>query len=202
MKTILIAFAALGSFAAWFAPSDACPQDPVPDTAAIQKAMQEARKYVGVGPQHEVLKRFLGSWNTEVRFYTAGGESPPERGKAEFSWLIDGRWLQSTMRGTMGGMQIVAHSWMGYDPFKRSFVSTRVTSVDNIMAHAEGDLTRDGKALITYGTIDEYLTGEHDKMVRYVWRFVSDDEIRLEVHDLPIGEEHTQVVGITYRRVD
>jgi hypothetical protein len=42
-----------------------------------------------------------------------------------------------------------------------------------------------------YGTLDEYLTGEHDKMVKSVWRFVSDDEMRLEVHDLAIGESNS-----------
>ena len=44
------------------------------------------------------------------------------------------------------------------------------------------------------------MTGEHDKMVKSVWRFVSDDEMKLEVHDLPIGEDNTQVFEIRYRR--
>jgi hypothetical protein len=57
-----------------------------------------------------------------------------------------------------------------------------------------------GKALITYGTIDEYLTGEHDKMVKYVWRFLSEDKIVLEVHDLPIGENNAKVVELTFTR--
>ena len=48
--------------------------------------------------------------------------------------------------------------------------------------------------------LDEYLTGEHDKMVKSVFRFVSEDEMKLEVHDLPIGESNTKVVEITYTR--
>jgi len=57
-----------------------------------------------------------------------------------------------------------------------------------------------GKVLLTYGTIDEYLTGEHDKMVKYVWRFLSEEKIVLEIHDLAIGEFNTKVVEITYVR--
>ncbi len=53
---------------------------------------------------------------------------------------------------------------------------------------------------MSYGTIDEYLTGEHDKMVKTVWRFISDDKMVLEIHDLPIGENNTKVVEITYTR--
>jgi hypothetical protein len=37
-------------------------------------------------------------------------------------------------------------------------------------------------------------------MVKYAWRFVSDDKTVLEVHDLPIGENNTKVVEITFTR--
>jgi hypothetical protein len=58
-----------------------------------------------------------------------------------------------------------------------------------------------GNALLSYGTIDEYLTGEHDKMVKYVWRFPSKDKMVLEIHDLPIGENNTKVLEFAYTRV-
>ena len=51
-----------------------------------------------------------------------------------------------------------------------------------------------------YGTLDEYLTGEHDKMVKTIWRFISKDEMVMEVHDLHIGEKNTQVIEIRYTR--
>jgi len=193
---ILFALSALAGSVVLSLPPSAAPQDP----QEMATALQGAQKYMQPGVHHQVLKRFLGEWDVEIRFTMGGRSTPAEKGKAVFSWLVEGRWLQSTMTGTMLGRPIEAHSWLGYDNFKQSYVSTRVTSMDTAMARAEGDMTPDGKALITYGTIDEYLTGEHDKMVKYVWRFVGDDEIRLEVHDLPIGEEQTQVVGFTYRR--
>ena len=61
-------------------------------------------------------------------------------------------------------------------------------------------MTQSKDALVTYGTIDEYLTGEHDKMVKYVWRFRGDDAMTFEVHDLPIGESNTKVVEVTFKR--
>ena len=54
--------------------------------------------------------------------------------------------------------------------------------------------------LIYYGTIDEYLTGEHDKMVKTVWRFPSADELVMEVHDLAIGATGTQVRALRPQR--
>ena len=75
-----------------------------------------------------------------------------------------------------------------------------VTSLDTALNTSEGDMDPSGKALITYGTIDEYLTGEHDKMVKMIWRFRSADEFAMEVYDLPIGENNNQVFTQTYRR--
>jgi len=80
---------------------------------------------------------------------------------------------------------------LGYNIFKMSYVSAAMNSLDTIMIYSEGDLDPSTKALLMYGTLDEYLTGEHDKMVKSVWRFVSDDEMRLEVHDLAIGESNS-----------
>lgn len=200
MKLLLIASALAGSFAllphASTAPSPT-PQDP----QQIAEMMKKAEKYTTPGKHHEVLKRFLGKWTTETRFIMGGQKTPPEKGQCEWTWLVKGRWLQSTMTGTMMGRQMSTHGWFGYDNQKQSYVTTRVSSMDTAMNRSEGDMTPDGKAIITYGTLDEYLTGEHDKMVRYVWRFINDNEMQLEVHDLPIGETNTQVIDITYKRV-
>ena len=72
--------------------------------------------------------------------------------------------------------------------------------MDTAMSRAEGDLDPGGKVLLLYGTIDEYLTGEHDKMVKTVFRFLSPDKMIMEIHDLPIGEQNTKVVEVTYTR--
>ena len=37
-------------------------------------------------------------------------------------------------------------------------------------------------------------------MVKYVYRFVSSTEMVLEIHDLPIGLENTQVVEIKFEK--
>lgn len=172
----------------------AAPQD------GMKEAMEKARRWTQPGEQHKALERFVGKWEMESRLYMGGSPSPAEKGTAEFRWRIAGRWLESDWSGPMFGMPMQGAMLLGYDNFKMSYVSTHVTSGDTAMTHAEGDMTPDGKSLVMYGTLDEYLTGEHDKMVKYAWRFVSADEMRLEIHDLPIGEENTKVLEFTYKR--
>ncbi len=175
------------------------PQDPKAAQDAMAKMMAKAKRFTQPGKHHKVLQRFIGKWNTETRIFM-GGKSSAEKGTAEHRWLMDGRWLQMNSTGKMMGRSVTSFWLMGYNNFKQSFVATGVSDWDTSMNHSEGDLDKTGKTMLLYGTIDEYLTGEHDKMVKTVFRFESKDKIIMELHDLPIGEHNTKVVEIVYTR--
>jgi hypothetical protein len=182
------------AFSAGFAQES---DDPAMDMAAM---MAQAEKYTSPGEHHELLNRHLGEWDTEMILFMGGNAMEPSKGTSKSEWLMEGRWLKSDFEGSMMGMPMRIVSIMGYDNFKQSYVVTSVNSMDTIMLHQEGDMDPGGKALLMYGTLDEYLTGEHDKMVKTVFRFLSEDEIVMEVHDLPIGETNTKVFEIRYKR--
>jgi hypothetical protein len=171
-----------------------------PTQSEMAAAMAKAKRFTQPGEAHKVLDRFVGKWTTEVRMFGMGKPTPPEKGSAEFEWLMPGRWLKMESTGSMMGLPLQTFMLLGYDNFKQSYVSTNISSLDTAMTHAEGDMDPSGRALISYGTLDEYLTGEHDKMVKYVWRFQSPTQMVLEVHDLPIGETNAKVVEITFRK--
>ncbi len=163
-------------------------------------AMEKARKYTQPGKHHELLEKFVGKWNTETRIFMGPQASPPEMGTSETRWLLDGRWLITETKSQLMGQPMEWVMVMGYDNFKMSYVVSSVSTMDTAMVNSEGDLDPGGKALLLYGTLDEYLTGEHDKMVKTVYRFHSNDKITMEIHDLPIGEKNTKVVEVTYTR--
>jgi Protein of unknown function (DUF1579) len=169
----------------------------VPDYAAM---MAKAKKYTEPGEHHKVLERFLGQWKTETRMFMAGKATPAEKGTAEFGWLMKGRWLKSEWSGKMMGRPLQGFLLLGYDNFRQSYVTTYVTNMDTAMLHSEGRMDPGGKALLSYGPLDEYLTGEVAKMVKYVWRFPSEDKMTFEIHDLPIGEHNTKVMEVAYSR--
>ncbi len=179
---------------------DPNPQDPERMRQEMAAMMEAAAKYTEPGENHELLKRFLGNWNTETRFFIGDQPTEPEKGTAETTWLMEGRWLQTNSTGTMMGRTAQTFSILGYDNFKMSYVLSTVSNMDTAMHNAEGDLDPSTNAMLFYGTLDEYLTGEHDKMVKTVLRFPSEDKIVMEIHDLPIGEANTKVVEITYMR--
>lgn len=167
------------------------------DMAAM---MQKAEPYMKPGEHHKVLERFVGKWNTEARMFMGGQATPPERGTSEISWLMAGRWIQIRGKGSMMGMPLESFYLLGYDNFKMSYVCSGVTNFDTAMVRFEGDMTPDGKAIVSYGTVDEYMTGEHDKMSKCAWRFLDADTLVMEVHDFAIGEVDTKVFEIKYMR--
>jgi hypothetical protein len=167
---------------------------------AMREAMEKAATIVKPGANHKALERFLGTWDVSVKMSMGGAERTQDVGTATWSWLMPGRWLKAELDGTLMGMPFKGFQILGYDNFKQSFVWTGVSGMDTAMTHAEGDMDPGDKALILYGTLDEYLTGEHDKMVKYLYRFESPDRMTLEVHDLPIGERNTKVLEFVFVR--
>ena len=166
----------------------------------MQAMMEKMQAMTSPGPQHKALERFLATWTTSSRITMAGFDGEPAMGESTFDWLMEGRWLQLRGTSTLMGRPYDIYSIIGYDNFKQSYVWTQVTSLDTAMLRSEGDMDPGGKAILFYGTLDEYLTGEHDKMVKTVWRFINDDRIVLEIHDLPIGEKNTKVIEMTFDR--
>ena len=180
--------------------SAAEPPKAPPEQVDMATMMERAKQFTSPGPEHAWLARFLGEWETEARITMAGSETPGEKGTSRGRWLIEGRWLALEGEGSMMGMPFKTFCILGYDRFKMSYVTACVQSVDTALTTSEGDIDPKTGSLLTYGTLDEYLTGEHDKMVKYAWRFPDANTMRLEVHDLPIGETGTKVVEFSYKK--
>jgi len=54
--------------------------------------------------------------------------------------------------------------------------------------------------LSLWGTMDEWMTDEHDKPVLYRFSFVDEDHVVLEVHDLGIAGGDSLVIEVKYDR--
>lgn len=172
-----------------------------PGGPSMAEMMERWMQSNALTEKHKALEYFLGRWDTETRMWMAPG-APPDvtKGTMEYSWLIDGRWMQMRGEGSMMGQPITEFGVFGYDNFKQKYVSTYLNSMTTVLLPSEGNFDQSGKNLILYGPMDEPMTGEHDKMVKYVTRIQGPDRHVFEVHDLAIGEQNTKVVEVTYTR--
>ena len=167
--------------------------------AAMQEGMKKWQASGKPGPQHKALERLLGKWDTEVVVPGMGGPPMKSSGTAEFTWLFEGRWMQQNWSESLMGMPVTGHTIMGYDNFKQKYTTASVNTLETTLLTSEGNFDQSGNTLITYGLMDEPMTGENDKMVQYIWR-LSPDRIVFEIHDLAIGETNNKVIEITYTR--
>ena len=196
MKTKLLASAAVVAAALLLAarPVQDKPADPMDMFA-------NAGTFLTPNENHKWLAQFLGEWDVTMRMFMVPGGPPMEsKGKCSARWLMDGRWLLQESELDMFGQPVKFHRILGYDNFKKKYVSTGVNSFETCIAASEGFRDQSGNVLNLYGTIDEYLNGENDKMVRYALRALSPEHHVLEVHDLAIGEVNTKVLEFGYTR--
>jgi len=167
--------------------------------AEMMKRMVDALKLTD---HHREMGQYVGRWKVE-REMTMPGMGGKVPGTAEIEWLIPKRWLCMRSKIPMMGMMTESFMIMGYDKVKKKFVSTGVSSTHPGIIAAEGPVVDpDGKVQVQYGALDEYLTDEHDKPIKYVLRHEGEDKFVFELWDLGIGPEGKPVVVDTYTRVD
>jgi hypothetical protein len=172
---------------------------PVP--ADPQAGMARWMETMRPGPAHERLKELLGSYEITLRMWMGPGQPAMEsKGTDEITWFAEGKWLISNWSIEMMGQPSKGLTILGYDNFKQRYVWTKVDSLQTTIQSAFGHFDQSGDDLILWGTIDEPMTPEQDKQVKYVYRGFGKDKFVLEVHDMMIGETNTKVLEIEYAR--
>lgn len=174
-------------------------------THATPKSMEEGMarwmQTLKPGPAHERLAELLGTYDVTMRMWMAPGAPAMEsKGVDEITWWAEGKWLQSSWSIEMMGQPTKGLAILGYDNFKERYVWTKVDSMQTTIYNAFGHFDQSGDNLILWGTIDEPMTPEQDKQVKYVYRGFGQDNFVLEVHDMMIGESNTKVLEFAYVR--
>lgn len=151
---------------------------------------------------HERLRELLGSYDVTMRMrgMDAGQPAMESKGTSEVTWLVEGKWLLSKSHTDMFGQKIATTVILGYDNFKERYVWSSVDSLQTTLNTASGLFDRAGNDLTLWGTIDEPMTPEQDKQVKYVYRGFGQDTCTFEVHDMMIGEPDTKVLEFRMTR--
>ncbi len=168
------------------------------DAAAQQAVMARIKAASALGPQQAALARYLGRWDVDIAL---PGASVHSKGTAEYSWVIDGRWLGCRIKGTMLGQPFEEFTILGYDSYARQVVEVSVESADNAMATARGSEAGSMQATsVLFGELDEYLSGSLHRPYKVVMRWLNARRHVTEVWDLGAGEKPIEKVVFTFTR--
>ena len=147
---------------------------------------------------HEILEKLAGEWNTESRVMGMD----PTSGKASHEMIYDNRFLNGTHTGIFFGIPFEGRVTIGYDNYKHKYVISFIDNLGTSLRTGEGVLDESGKVLSFWGTMDEWMTDEHDKPVMYQFKFIDKNTFFFNIHDLSILDKNSLVIAVTYTRVN
>ncbi len=168
---------------------------------ANAEGMKRWQEAMTPGPSHKALESLAGEWNIEAKFWMAGPDGEPmvSKGTAKAHWILGGRFLQEDVSSEMMNMPFQGMGITGYDNMKKKYVSSWVDNMGTAISTSEGTADADGKVFTFTGKMDDVMTGQKDKMFKYITRVVSPDKHIFEMHDMSLGAK-TKTGEITYTR--
>jgi len=144
------------------------------------------------GPEHALLKKFVGDWNATVKMM--GGES---KAVATFKMDLGGFWLSLDFKGEFEGQKFEGKGTTGFDPIKKKYVGTWVDSMSPSLTVMEGAFDKDGKTFTELGE-GPGMDGKLMKM-KNIHQFKDNDTIVFTMYQVKDGKDE-EMMTITYKR--
>lgn len=171
------------------------------DTGDMQAAMERYMKLGETGPQHKFLADHLvGEWDVVSRFWMDPAAPAIESTATSTARpILNGRYIQSDYSGDMMGMPFTGISITGYDNYTKQFNAVWIDSMSTAMFISNGSMARDGSGLTFHGTMNEPMTGEINKTVRFDYDFSDPDRHVFTGWEVAYGEPF-KVMELIYTR--
>ncbi len=122
--------------------------------------------------EHELLAQFAGDWEVEVKAEPAPGQEPMVCKGVEDANMVGGFWLVGQGDGDMMGTKMRSILTLGYNPAKKKYVGTFLSSCDSYLWKYEGEMDPSGKKLTlhTEGPLPTDLTktGKYKEVLEVV----------------------------------
>lgn len=147
---------------------------------------------------HAKLAEFAGTYDVSGTFWSpANNASIPLSGTARLRMILDGKFLQETIRGDKNGHAFTGLGLTGFNTSTKRFTSTWVSTEGTSTMIMRGK-AKPGNQLILCGVFRHPVTGQRTR-IRSVTTAINSDEFRRELF-AKRGSEEKKVMELTYRR--
>ena len=152
-----------------------------PGAPAMDPAMMEAMMKAGMpGDAHKKLDVFVGTWDTKITMWMMPGADPmSHNGSSTNRWIMGGRYLEQSFKGSMMGMPFDGLGYTGYDNVKKQYWGTWMDSMSTGMMTSTGS-SADGKLFRFDATMADPMTGK-DAAIEETITIVDADHHTLEM---------------------
>jgi hypothetical protein len=176
-------------------------QDPKMDPK-MEEMMQKMMELGTPGAEHQKMATKAGKWDLELLAWEPGKSEPSKsKGTSEIKSIMDGRYLVEHVDSSfdMGGMQMPFQGMgiLGYDNFKKKYVSTWLDSMSTAIMTMEG--TMSGKTCTMEGMGVCCYSNQLEKM-RFVSTDIDKDNFKFEMFGPGPDGKETKGLEIHYKR--
>jgi hypothetical protein len=143
-----------------------------PMTAEMEAKMAKAKEAGMPGAGHAVLKPIEGNWTVKSKFWMKPGAKPAlSDATSNFTWVLGGRFLRQTFKGTWGGQPFEGQGFLGYDNVAKEYVSVWMDSMSTGVVKSSGQYDKATKTISEKGTYNCPIAGV-GKPFRAEWKLV------------------------------
>jgi hypothetical protein len=164
-----------------------------------EKMMAEMAKYMNPGEQHALLRPLVGRWKAVVKSWSGPGEPQVSEGTSECTWVLGGRWIQDSFKGSFMDQPFEGLGLTGYDLMKKEYVSLWFDTMSTSVMTAKGSYDEAAKTFTYNATYDDPMTGKPSPM-RQVLKLVDDKTHVFEMYGMVEGKE-AKMMEITYTKM-
>jgi hypothetical protein len=142
------------------------------------------------GPEHDVLKKHVGTWDVTMKM--GGADS---KGSSTYKMELGGLWLTSTFEGEVFGQKFQGRGMDTYDAAKKKYIGIWCDSMSTSPLVLEGTFDAVSKTLTMTGDGP----GQDGKTQKHktVTKWVDDDNIHF---DMFVGDGKDPMFTILYKR--
>jgi len=159
-------------------------------SAQDKQMMEMMMKYGTPGKNHEVLKKFAGNWDVEIKSWQKPGDQPMmSKGSMKAELLFEGRYVKCDFEGMMMGQKFMGLEIVGYDLYQNKYVTFWIDSMSTAFLQTSGTLDASGMVLTETGSSPNPMTGGMEKL-KNMTTFMPDGKIKFEmIMFMPDGKE-------------
>jgi Protein of unknown function (DUF1579) len=168
------------------------------DTPPSRSGPAEA---MALGPQQAALGALLGAWDVDIVLSDGSKPAQHSKGKADYSWVITGRWMGCHLTGEMLGFPYEEFTILGYDSYAKNIVEVAVESLDNSMLLSRGPTSGPNQAVAAlFGELDEYTAGVLHSPYKVVLKNINPDRHVTTILGFDSGGHEVKKVEFTFSR--
>jgi uncharacterized protein DUF1579 len=150
------------------------------------------------GPEHEVLKQDVGTWDAVVEMLEPGKPPVASKGVETVSLMTGGLWTMTDFKSTIMNAPFQGHGQNGFDPSKKKYVTSWVDSMSTGITL--GEYSYDAKTKTMKGWMEgPDMTGKVMKMTQTTEWKDADTRVFSMFMPGPDGKD-IPTMRITYKR--